>query len=49
MKRQIIFLELFGKIERCKILAKHGKYTLDIERIRDGKCFRVSGLYEVAA
>jgi len=25
-------------------LARHGRYTLDVERTRDGRCFRVSGL-----
>lgn len=41
---QIVFIELFGKLTRCRILAVHGRYTLDVERIVDGKCFRVSGL-----
>lgn len=43
---KIIFITLFGRTERCKVLAKHGKYTIDVERLRDGKCFRVSGFDE---
>jgi hypothetical protein len=44
MKKSIVILELFGRPERCRILARHGRYTLDVERMRDGKCFRVSGM-----
>lgn len=43
-KGQIIFIELHGKPTRCRVLAAHGRYTLDVERLSDGKCFRVSGL-----
>jgi hypothetical protein len=43
-KNQILILELFGRPERVRILAKHGRYTLDVERLRDGQCFRISGL-----
>tara|TARA_R110000868_G_scaffold57248_1_gene176971 strand:+ start:220 stop:366 length:147 start_codon:yes stop_codon:yes gene_type:complete len=42
--RDIVFIELFGRHERVRILALHGRYTIDVERLRDGKCFRVSGL-----
>lgn len=41
---QIIHIELFGRPERVRILAMHGRYTIDVERLRDGQCFRVSGL-----
>jgi len=44
MKREIIIVEIFGRPERCRVLARHGRYTIDVERMRDGKCFRVSGL-----
>jgi hypothetical protein len=44
MKKSIVIIELFGRPERCRILAKHGRYVIDVERLRDGKCFRVSGL-----
>ena len=42
--REIVFIELFGRPERVRILALHGRYTVDVERLRDGKCFRVSGM-----
>ena len=42
--RQIVFLELFGRPERCRVLAVHGRHTVDVERLSDGRCFRVSGL-----
>lgn len=44
MKNQIVYVQIYGKMEKCKLLAKHGKYVLDVERLSDGKCFRVSGL-----
>jgi len=40
----IIFIELFGRPTRCRVLALHGRYTIDVERLSDGQCFRVSGL-----
>jgi len=42
--RQIVILELFGRPTRCRILAVHGRYTVDVERLSDGRCFRLSGL-----
>lgn len=47
MKYPIIFVHLYGTLTKCKLLAKHGKYTIDVQRISDGKCFRVSGLTTV--
>jgi hypothetical protein len=44
MEKNILFVHLFGKLEKCRLLAKHGKYTIDVERLSDSKCFRVSGL-----
>jgi hypothetical protein len=44
MSKSIVIVQLFGRPERCRILAKHGRYVIDVERLRDGKCFRVSGL-----
>lgn len=29
---------------RGRVLAVHGRYTVDVERLADGRCFRVSGL-----
>lgn len=34
----------YGHRERCRILARHGAGTIDVERLSDGRCFRVSGL-----
>jgi hypothetical protein len=42
MKYQIVFVEIYGHIEKCKLLARHGKYVMDVERLSDGKCFRVN-------
>lgn len=44
MKYEIIFVEIYGRLERCKLLAKHGKYVIDVERLSDGKCFRVNAI-----
>lgn len=41
---KIVIIELFGRPTRCRILARHGRYTMDVERLSDGRCFRVSGL-----
>jgi hypothetical protein len=41
---QIIHIELFGRPERVRILAVRRAGTVDVERLSDGKCFRVSGL-----
>jgi hypothetical protein len=41
---QIVFIDIQGKITRCRVLALHGRYTVDVERLSDGRCFRVSGL-----
>lgn len=42
--RKIVIIELFGRPTRCRILARHGRYTMDVQRLSDGRCFRVSGL-----
>jgi hypothetical protein len=36
--------EIYGRHERCRILARHAAGTIDVERLSDGHCFRVSGL-----
>ncbi len=43
-KNQIVYCEIFGRTERCRVLAVHGKSTLDVQRLRDGECFRIAGL-----
>jgi hypothetical protein len=41
---QTLTLHLFGRPERVRVLAVHRAGTVDVERLSDGKCFRVSGL-----
>jgi hypothetical protein len=41
---QTLTLHLFGRPERVRVLAVHRAGTIDVERLSDGKCFRVSGL-----
>jgi hypothetical protein len=36
--------EIYGTRTLCRILRKHAFGTYDVERMSDGKCFRVSGL-----
>ena len=35
---------IYGHRTLCNILREHAFGTFDVERISDGKCFRVSGL-----
>ena len=41
---QTLTMHLFGRTERVRVLAVHRAGTIDVERLSDGKCFRVSGL-----
>ena len=41
---QTLTMHLFGRPERVRILAVRRAGTVDVERLSDGKCFRVSGL-----
>ncbi|CAJ2883015.1 Uncharacterised protein [Burkholderia pseudomallei] len=38
------FFEIYGRRELCRILRRHDGGTVDVERVSDGQCFRVSGL-----
>jgi hypothetical protein len=38
------FFEIYGHKVLCRILARHAAGTYDVERLSDGRCFRVSGL-----
>lgn len=40
----IIDINLYGHKTRCLVLVIHPHGTIDVERLSDGKCFRVSGL-----
>jgi len=35
---------IYGKPERVEVLRLHPFGTIDVERLADGRCFRVSGL-----
>jgi len=41
---QVNDIIIFGSLGRCKILVLHGAGTVDVERLSDGQCFRVTGL-----
>jgi hypothetical protein len=38
------YFEIYGKRELCRILRQRAHGTFDVERLSDGKCFRVSGI-----
>ncbi len=42
---KVIEIEIYGRLTKCKLLAIHPAGTIDVERISDGACFRVSGLW----
>jgi len=42
----IITVMIYGRLERCRLLKTHTFGTIDVERLSDGRCFRVSGLRE---
>ena len=35
---------IYGHRVLCNILKRHGIGTIDVQRVSDGRCFRVSGL-----
>lgn len=39
-----IKVSIYGHVCECRLLEKHGTGTIDVERLSDGQCFRVSGL-----
>lgn len=41
---EIIRATIYGKECDCRLLKDHGAGTVDVERLSDGQCFRVSGL-----
>ena len=41
---QTLTMHLFGRPERVRILAVRRAGTVDVERLSDGRCVRVSGL-----
>ena len=40
-----VFTTIYGRQERCKVLAIYAAATIDVE-CADGRCFRVSGIIE---
>jgi hypothetical protein len=40
----IIIVSIYGHPCECRLLRRHPAGTIDVERISDGKCFRISGL-----
>lgn len=40
----IIIVDIYGHMVQARVLVVHGMGTVDVERLSDGKCFRVSGL-----
>ena len=40
----IITTSIYGRDCECRVLHDHGHGTLDVQRISDGECFRVTGL-----
>lgn len=40
----VINVSIYGHMERCLLLRDHGYGTIDVQRLSDGRCFRVSGL-----
>jgi hypothetical protein len=40
----MIIIQIFGRLVECRILRRHACGTIDVERLSDGACFRVSGL-----
>lgn len=42
---QVIRCSIYGRTEPCELLAIHQSgRTIDVERISDGRCYRVTGL-----
>lgn len=40
----IVTMPLYGRETKCKIIAIHLMGTVDVERLSDEKCFRLTGL-----
>jgi len=43
-KQPTIMSDIYGHNVECLLLRDHGMGTIDVERISDGRCFRISGL-----
>ena len=40
----IVKMDVYGHMVRVRVLAYHKFGTMDIERLSDGQCFRITGL-----
>lgn len=40
----VLIFDIWGKPCRCRVLEIRDFGTVDVQRLADGKCFRVSGL-----
>lgn len=40
----VVHVVLYGRVTKVRVLAVRPHGTLDVERLSDGQCFRVSGL-----
>ena len=40
----MITIQIYGHMAECRILRRHACGAIDVERLSDGACFRVSGL-----
>ena len=40
----IVIAHIYGRFEECRVLKDHGLGTIDVEIVKTGKRFRVSGL-----
>lgn len=44
---QVSYFMIYGRCVQCRIIREHSLMgTVDVERLSDGRCFRVSGLAE---
>lgn len=40
----IIEADIYGNPARCRVLAVHALGTIDVEVLKPGRCYRISGL-----
>ena len=43
----IIEADIYGHPSRCRVLAVHAAGTIDVEVLKSGRCYRISGLWGV--
>lgn len=45
-KQEYGVFDIFGRAVKCLILKRHPAGTFDVQRLSDGQCFRVSGIWD---